>query len=131
VKMKIGFDLDGTLDRPQLATLARYLHEEGHEVHVITCSRIAQFGYSETRDNKVKKLLRLAVPYTKLHLVEGGTYSEAGVAKAGVIEREGIELMFDDSPTFCEIMTGLTKAVILRVKEPMDMPHHEVEERHE
>jgi deoxycytidylate deaminase len=34
--MKIGFDLDGTLDKPALLKLAKDLLAAGHEIHIIT-----------------------------------------------------------------------------------------------
>ena len=118
--MVYGFDLDGTLDRPQLANLANLLFDLGFQVHVITAHAIGVAGYYATREAKEKKMEKLGVNYTKLHLCSGHTYSEVGMDKARVIREEGIDIMFDDSTTFCNVMSELTEAVIMRVREPND-----------
>lgn len=116
--MTFAFDLDGTLDRPELAQLANLLFDAGHDIHVITAHAIAVAGYYATRESKVKKLDKLGVRYTKLHLASGANYSEVGLDKARVIREEGIEVMFDDSTTFCNMMAEYSNAVVLRVREP-------------
>jgi len=116
--VKVGFDLDGTLDRPELAQLARVLYDAGCEIHVITANAIAVAKYYQTREDKEKKLLRLGVLYTELHLAAGTTFSEVGQEKARIIREQGIEVMFDDSTTFCNMMEEHSDAVILRVREP-------------
>jgi hypothetical protein len=116
--VKIGFDLDGTLDRPELAKLANQYYSTGHEVHVITVNRLGMMHYTASRHDKVKKLAKLGVKYTKLHLVGGETYSECGIAKAEIITREGIVLMFDDSPTFVKMMMKYTTGCTILEVQP-------------
>ena len=117
--MKIGFDLDGTLDRPELARLANMYMDAGFEVHVITVVQLGQAGYITTKAEKIKKLAKLGVRYTKLHLVRGETYSACGVAKAEVINEEGIIMMFDDAPTFVKMTVKFTKnCTVLEVQPP-------------
>ena len=102
--MKVGFDLDGTLDRPEIARLANMYYDAGIEVHVITVVQLGQTGYITTRKAKMDKLTLLGVRYTKLHLVRGQTYNECGIAKADVINAEGIVLMIDDAPSFVKMI---------------------------
>jgi hypothetical protein len=119
-KIRVGFDLDGTLDRPELTKLANMYYDAGFEVHVITVSQLAQAGYITTRAEKMKKLSKLGVKYTKLHLVRGATYTECGMAKADVINAEGIVLMFDDAPTFVKMMVKFTKSCTVLEVQPLD-----------
>lgn len=115
----IGFDLDSTLDRPELAALARQLYETGaYEIHVVTVGRIASSGYETPRAAKMAKLKALDVPYHYLHLAGGETFESAGRNKAEIINKMGIQIMFDDSTTFCNEMAANTDAVILRVRPP-------------
>jgi hypothetical protein len=120
--VKIGFDLDGTLDRPELAKLANQYYSTGHEVHVITVVQLGQAGYVTTRKAKIDKLAKLGVKYTKLHLVRGQTYSECGIAKAEVINKEGIVLMFDDAPTFVKMMVKFTRGCTVLEVQPDEGP---------
>ena len=116
--MKIGFDLDGTLDRPVIAQMANMYFDAGFEVHVITVCQLAQAGYITSKADKIKKLEKLGVRYTKLHLVRGATYSECGVAKADVINKEGIVLMFDDAPTFVKMITKFAPTCVVLEVQP-------------
>jgi len=113
--MKIGFDLDMTLDRPELAELAGMLFSKGCEIHIITVARMGD-GYHSTREQKQEKLKQLGVPYHYLHLVGGDSFEQAGLRKASVVAREGIKIFIDDSSTFCTVVADQTDAVVLRVR---------------
>lgn len=112
--MKFGFDLDGTLDREEVAEMARALYNAGHEIHVLTVGRLGP-RYESTRELKELKLAHLKVPYSFLHLVEGDNFSEAGYAKAQIINREGIVTMIDDSSTMCHKMAEYTTAAVMHL----------------
>lgn len=91
--MKCGFDLDGTLDHPEIRNLCNALFDAGHEVHILT-------GYwptgNYTEQMKHDKIARLGVRYTQLHLCEGASMAEIGQTKAAILNRYGIEFMIDD-----------------------------------
>lgn len=114
--MKFGFDLDGTLDRPEIAEMARALFRAGHEIHVITVGRLGPRAWG-TIELKKLRLESLGVPYTKVHIVEGDTYTEAGQAKAAVINREDIVTMIDDSTTMSKEMARGTGASIMFLRD--------------
>lgn len=110
--MKWGFDLDGTLDHEEIRNLANFLIGHGEEVHVIT----ACFpGDSYTPDQKAAKLLRLGVRGATLHIAWGEDMKDAGYAKAQILRREQIPIMFDDDATFCSQMAAYSTSRILMV----------------
>lgn len=110
--MKWGFDLDGTLDHPEIAALANVLFDAGHEVHILT----GCIPNSPTAaEHKPAKLARLGVRYTKIHLCEGETMEDMGYTKAQVLRRENIPLMIDDDPTFVKQMVHYSTSRILLV----------------
>ena len=93
-----AFDLDGTLDRPELAQLARDLFAAGHEVHIVTGAR-ADVG-EWTIAARQEKLASLAVNYTLIHRCFGATHDAVGSEKRRVCDEIGALLMFDDAPSY-------------------------------
>jgi len=116
---KFGFDLDGTLDRAEIAALARVLHAAGVEVHIIT---VGALGGDEPEaeekmiQRKIERLAFLEVPYTRLHVVTGEDFEEAGQEKAAIINYYNIQVMIDDAPSFVKEMVEATTAMILHLK---------------
>jgi len=141
--MRVGMDLDGTLDKPALAALANALLAGGHEVHIIT-SYFPEGGSWQSPAAKHSKLQRLGIEFehttgprgrtifsgpdgvkrAELHILEAVDVSfpleyrlrDLGLRKGEMCERLGIEVMFDDSATFTEVfrlMNGAT--TMLRV----------------
>ena len=123
--MNIGFDLDGTLDHPELVRLCNLLYDAGAIIHIITVAGLGVADYMSNEAKKRDKLYRLGVKYHHLHLVTGETFEEAGDEKAAKCEYYGIEVMIDDSSTFVKQMLHGTTAVVLHVRvagEPGDTP---------
>ena len=60
--MKIGFDLDGTLDNPAIRDLAKALLAAGHEVHIIT-GLFIEAGEWQSSSAKHAKLERLGISH--------------------------------------------------------------------
>ena len=114
--MKFGFDLDSTLDHPEIVRIANALYDLGDEVHVITVGRLKSAGYLTTQAEKYAKLDRLGVKYTHCVLVGGDTFEEAGRRKAEYIREHGIGLMIDDSSTFVKEIALGSGALVLHVK---------------
>jgi radical SAM superfamily enzyme len=114
--VKVGFDLDGTLDHPELAALCNLLYDAGAEIHVITAGAIGETGYQATEEKKQLKLQILGIKYHHLHIVTGATFEEAGQEKAAKCEYYGIEVMIDDSSSFVHEMVKGTTAIILHVR---------------
>lgn len=59
--MKVGFDLDGVLDRPAMAALLKVLLEAGVEVHIIT-GIFDEAGEWQSEKSKREKLARIGIP---------------------------------------------------------------------
>ena len=134
--MKIGFDLDGTLDKPALRALALALLSAGHEVHVIS-GAFPESGEWQDEQAKLEKLVRfgLAQPGPEpgkfklperlfievVNAVELDVYDregrlvDIGLRKGAYIEKNGIELMFDDSKLYCKMMPAMCGAQIVQV----------------
>ena len=110
--MKWGFDLDGTLDHPEIRALANLLYDHGEEVHVLT-GFVPDGNYTENK--KIEKLVRLGVRFSKLHLCPGETMEEIGYVKAQILRRLQIPIMIDDDPTFVRQMAYYSDARILMV----------------
>ena len=134
--MKIGFDLDGTLDKPALRDLALTLIDAGWEVHIITGV------FPEAKDwqdapAKRAKLKRLGIPFHErpfiateektaiLHILDAVPMNfprdyrlaDLGLRKGAYCELHGITLMLDDSVTYCEMipkMSGGTTVLQVR-----------------
>lgn len=132
--MKVGFDLDGTLDRSAIRELALALLRDGHEVHVISgCFREA--GDWQNQFAKYEKLARLglitkdgigmSIPYNLRVVILDAVDHEKfprdyrlvdlGLRKGAYIAEQGIELMFDDSELYCKTMPSMCGAQIVRV----------------
>jgi hypothetical protein len=130
--MKIGFDLDGTLDRPVIRDLALALMNTGWEVHVVTGVFPEALGWQDAAAKR-KKLGRLNIPYTEfqnsefqttitgtvtLHILDAvpATYSrdyrlaDLGLRKGALCEELGITLFLDDSSTYCEMIPKMSGA---------------------
>lgn len=131
--MKVAFDLDGTLDRPVLRDLCLALLEGGHEVHIITGTFTEAIGWQDAAAKR-EKLARLGIPFDAMHFGPGiatlhvldavpQTYSreyrliDLGLRKGELCERHGVQLVLDDSETYCEMipkMAGGTQVLHVR-----------------
>jgi len=118
---KIGMDLHGVLDKDSafLCPLLRKVVEEGHEVHLMTGSVFSE----EFKESILAKYdLREGDTYTHTfsitqHLMDTGIpvswdargypFAEAlnwDMAKGEYALLQGIDVLFDDSPTYCRYM---------------------------
>lgn len=138
--MRIGFDLDGTLDKPALALLAKALLAAGHEVHVIT-GTFSEAGAWQDSDSKMDKMRRLGLPfrmfpYTSpplprsqpmctLHVLTAADekfdrdyrLADIGLRKGALCEKLGIEVYIDDSETYCKMVPAMAGGtVVLHVR---------------
>lgn len=135
--MKVGFDLDGCLDKPAIAELAKKLINDGVEVHIIT-GNFPEAGNWQQSEAKCAKLDRLGIRYfdpsktqslhlnyAHLHIISAmpETYSrdyrlaDIGMRKGELCERLGITLMFDDSDLYCDMIPKMAGATtILHVR---------------
>lgn len=140
--IKIGFDLDGTLDKPALAVLARaLLSNPAVQLHVIT-GIFDEAGAWQGENAKYEKLERLGFvtltpasasslagvitpPNVRIHFLHavgpefGLDYRlrDLGLRKAALTEKEGISVFFDDSKTYCDIMPAMNGGLtILQVR---------------
>ncbi len=109
--MKIGLDLDGTLDHASefFSALTRLMYCSNTEIHVIT--------YRDDRKGTEEKLAELGVTYTKLHLPED-TYPEDGLLgadaptwKAALAEKLDLDVMFEDDLRVLAAMPKKVKTV--------------------
>jgi hypothetical protein len=133
--VKVGFDLDGTLDRPALRDLALSLAAAGHEVHIIS-GCFLEAGDWQDHFSKWKKLVRLGlasggsgigyapipgVHVTILDAVDHEKFdrdyrlADLGLRKGAYIERNRIEVMFDDSELYCKVMPSMCGAQVVQV----------------
>ena len=136
--MRVGFDLDGTLDRPAVRDLALALLKGGHQVYVIT-GCFLEAGPWQDEDAKFVKLARLGlikatlddgyegydVP-ENLHVMvlpavdhkefdRDYRLADLGLRKGAYISQMGIEVMFDDSELYCKMMPSMCGAQIVQV----------------
>jgi len=93
-----AFDLDGTLDRLELAQLARDLHAAGHEIHIVT-GALADIG-EWTLAAREAKLAQLNVPYTTIQRCFGSTYEEIGRRKKEVCDALAVTVVLDDANSY-------------------------------
>lgn len=133
--MKIGFDLDGTLDKPALRDLALALLAAGHEVFIVS-GCFVEAGEWQDETTKLDKLVRLGLAVSggdgkyklpeglRIHILEAVSHidfdrdyrlTDLGLRKGAYIEKNGIELMFDDSELYCKLMPSMCGATIARV----------------
>jgi len=132
--MKIGFDLDGTLDRVEIQNLAHALLLGGHRVYVLT-GCFLEAGEWQNYEAKYEKLGRMgfawedqdgwklqdnmfieifdAVDHKKFD--RDYRLADIGLRKGDFIAREGIEIMFDDSELYVAMMPKMCGAQIVRV----------------
>ena len=98
--MKIGFDLDGTLDVPALRDLANALHAAGHEVYVVT-GGLADTG-EWTMPAREQRLAALGVNCTEIVRCITPRIADIGALKAqACVERE-IPILLDDSGMYID-----------------------------
>lgn len=123
--MKIGFDLDGTLDVGPIREVALALLKAGWEVHIIT-GVFKEAGSWQDADAKRTKLNRLGIPFTeypalvagkaRLHILEAvsETYDRAyrladmGLRKGALCFQLDVELFIDDSDTYCNMIQNMS-----------------------
>lgn len=138
--IRVGFDLDGTLDKPALAVLCRVLMANpAVEVHIIT-GIFSEAGEWQSVQAKLRKLDRLGIsvkrplgesgpvvevqgtaPYAILHaLVAVGPemgldyrLRDLGLRKAALTEEHGISVFIDDSKTYCDIMPAMNGGLVI------------------
>ena len=126
--MRVGFDLDGTLDRPAIATLARVLMDDGHEVFIVSgvFDESGEWQGVDAKRRKIKRLgLERAIPIflhaDNVRALSGEQATLAyrlrtlGLRKGAVCAEEGIELMFDDSADYCAMMPKMCGTQIVQV----------------
>jgi hypothetical protein len=135
--MIVGFDLDGTLDRPALAELCKRMISDGHDVHIITGV------FPEAKDwqdapAKRRKMERLGIPFyepatelwkpdkARLYVLDAvpSTFDrnyrliDLGLRKGAGCEELGITLFYDDSSLYCEMIPKMSgNTLVLKVGE--------------
>lgn len=134
--MRFGFDLDGTLDRPAVRALAHALRDYGHEIHIIS-GCFTEAGEWQDHQAKHKKLARLGfgtinefppswcgLAGVHVHILDAVSHKEfdrdyrlvdLALRKGSLVEKLGIEMMFDDSELYCKHMPSMCGAQIVRV----------------
>lgn len=135
--MKIGFDLDGTLDKPAIANLCNAMLDAGHEVHIIT-GVFDEAGEWQSSDAKFTKLRRIGVeanfyenrafyphvkhgPYAYLHVLHAVDVSfgldyrlrDLGLRKGDLSHKLGLEIFLDDSETYMKMMPVMNGGITL------------------
>lgn len=141
--MKIGWDLDGTLDKPALRDLCLALLKAGVETHIIT-GIFDEAGNWQSEGAKRAKLRRLGIPFKErldietdfadnvtmidsvepaaflhmLHAVKpeaGLDYRlrDLGLRKGELSERLGLDIFLDDSETYTKIMPAMNGAITI------------------
>jgi hypothetical protein len=127
--MKIGFDLDGTLDKPALANLCNAMLQAGHEVHIIT-GIFAEAGAWQGVDAKLAKLERIGVPAQQglapygaatlwplvaVDVSFGLEYRlrDLALRKGDLSHKLGLEVFLDDSETYMKFMPVMNGGLTL------------------
>ncbi len=137
--MIVGFDLDGVLDRASMRDLAVSLLKGGHEVHIIT-GQFSEAGDWQSTKAKFSKLSRLGisfmygpcvvgvtdgVPAARLHILDaadpsfGSDYRlrDLGLRKGALCEELGVEMFFDDSQLYCDLIRAYSgDTIVLQVR---------------
>ncbi len=133
--MTIGFDLDGTLDHPALASLAKSLINSGHDVHIIT-GCFLEAGDWQGHNAKADKLSSLQIPFSfpedveektaTLHILDAVDYKkfptdyrlrDLGLRKGALCFELGIEIYIDNSEDFCKTIPSMDAGVaVLQVR---------------
>lgn len=136
--MKIGFDLDGVLDRPVIAEMAKALAIAGHDVHCITGVFPEAVGWQDAVAKR-RKMRRLHLSFVEcqhpvyteslrwpttevgqiiLHILDAvpSTFDRAyrladlGLRKGALCEELGIELFIEDSKLYAEMIPKMSGA---------------------
>ena len=136
MSMTIGFDLDGTLDHPALAELAKSLIGSGHDVHIIT-GCFPEAGEWQGHEAKQEKLDLLGIPFSisqdtiepktaTLHILDAVDYKkfptdyrlrDLGLRKGALCFELGIEIYIDNSEDFCKTVPSMNAGVaVLQVR---------------
>jgi hypothetical protein len=139
--MKIGVDLDGTLDRPAILEVVKALLVAGIETHIITGVFPEAIGWQDAAAKR-KKMERLGVPFIEqrggrhvlvtpepgvvvLHILDAvpSTFdrdyrlADLGLRKGALCEELGIGLFIDDSSLYCEMVPKMSGATtVLQVR---------------
>lgn len=137
--MKIGMDLDGTIDRPAVADLCRALIAAGHDVHIIT-GVFKESGDWQGIEAKREKLTRRGISFVEnaehrsefslvnpavLHVLDavGPEFdrdyrlADLGLRKGALCEKLDLTLFIDDSLTYCEMIPKMSGGtVVLHVR---------------
>jgi hypothetical protein len=138
--MKIGFDLDGTLDRPAVAELASVLLAAGHEVHIITGvfpeavdwqdaaakrQKLRRLGIDFYEGSRMNDSMAVCAGQAILHILDAvpATFArdyrlaDLGLRKGALCEELGITMFFDDSQLYCEMIPKMSgNTVVLQVR---------------
>jgi len=123
--MKIGFDLDGCLDRERVLWLAKELWHRGHEIHVIS-GIFTESGTWQSEDSKKAKVMKLWTALSgwpsmvTLHVINSSPgipredrLVDIGLQKGALCQRLGIAMMFDDSDTYTKVMKAMAGDLIV------------------
>lgn len=110
-----GFDLDGTLTRPELAMMANDLWRAGHEIYVIT-GGLADTG-EWTMEARIAYLKQLGVHYTAIVRCIDPDIHEIGALKGKECTRLNIAVMIDDAQLYLAGARPWSSAVQLLVLE--------------
>lgn len=141
--MRIGFDLDGTLDREPLGDLAGELLAAGHEVFIISGTFNDAGAEWQNDEAKRLKVERHGIPCDLMsdkdaEYWEGGNgkaclivleavpkadfeyeyrIKDMGLRKGELCDRLGIQIFFDDNQTYVEMIPKMAGGVqVLHVR---------------
>jgi hypothetical protein len=138
--MKVGWDLDGVLDRPVLREVCLTLLAAGVETHCITGVFPEALQWQDA-EAKRRKMDRLGIPYVemgkkhalkeeemvgkvRLHILTAvpSTFdrdyrlADLGLRKGALCEELGVTLFLDDSELYCSCVPKMSGATqVLRV----------------
>ena len=91
-----AFDLDGTLERPNMKNLANDLFMAGHDVYVISAARSS----GPDRQAKLEKLTGLGVQFTELIMCIGDDVNRLGIMKGDKCRELGVSVMVEDDAQY-------------------------------
>jgi hypothetical protein len=95
-----GFDLDGTVSKPQIARLANDLFNAGHDVYIIT-GGIAEC-YPWRMEDRIALLAVYGVKYTEIVRCIAPTWEVIAIIKGDECRKRGVMVMLDDMPVFLD-----------------------------
>lgn len=110
---KYGFDLDGTLTRPELAQLANDLYDAGHEVYVVT-GALADTG-EWTMSAREERLASLGIRYTEIVRAIDPDINQVGRRKGEACKERGISLLIDDALGYLQGVSQVSPTLCLLV----------------